>query len=49
MSADQPKVWNEGLEITENENATGAGNGTNKPSWVSDAMNTISASVSIFE
>jgi hypothetical protein len=49
MSADQPKVWNEGLEITENESATGAGNGTNKPSWVSDAMNTISASVSIFE
>ncbi|WP_321279860.1 hypothetical protein [Marinifilum fragile] len=30
----------DGLTVTENENATGAGNGKNKPSWLSDALNT---------
>ena len=30
-----------GLSVTENENATGAGNGIAKPDWVSDAFNTL--------
>lgn len=45
---DGTKVWDSRLTITENANATGAGNGTDKPTWVSDAMNTISAGVKIF-
>lgn len=49
MSEGQSKVWDERLSVTESESATGAGNGINRPSWVSDAMNTITSSVSIFE
>lgn len=43
-----PKVWDERLVITENANATGAGNGTGRPSWVSEAMNTTSNGSKIF-
>ncbi|MBN1115980.1 MAG: hypothetical protein JXA77_02160 [Bacteroidales bacterium] len=31
----------DGLTVSENESATGAGNGLNKPSWLSDALNTV--------
>jgi hypothetical protein len=31
----------DGLTVTESESATGAGNGTGKPDWLSDALNTV--------
>lgn len=42
------KVWDSRLVVTEKSDATGAGNGVNRPSWVSNAMNTIGTGVVIF-
>jgi hypothetical protein len=44
----QTKAIN-GLSITENANATGAGNGTGKPAWMSDALNTATDGTKILE
>lgn len=41
-------VFDPALKYTENEKATGAGNGVNRPSWVSDAMNATSNGSKIF-
>ena len=49
MSEGQSKVWDVRLTVTENASVTGAGNGLDRPTWVSDAMNTISSTVKIFE
>jgi len=45
---DGVKAWDNRLVINETNNATGAGNGLDRPTWVSDSMNTISAGVTIF-
>ena len=39
----------EGLTVTENENAKGAGAGTSKPSWLSDALNSVDATTKVVE
>ncbi|MCW0484827.1 hypothetical protein [Gaoshiqia sediminis] len=47
MAAGQTKAVS-GLSMTESDTATGAGNGKDKPSWLSDALNTIATGVTIF-
>ena len=47
MTAGQSQAMS-GISVTENTNASGAGNGTDKPSWLSDALNTIETGVTIF-
>jgi hypothetical protein len=38
----------DGLTIGENLEATGAGNGINKPDWMSDALNTVNETTTVF-
>ena len=38
----------DGLTISENVEATGAGNGVNKPDWMSDALNTVNSTTTVF-
>jgi hypothetical protein len=38
-----------GLTFTEDAGATGAGNGINKPDWLSDALNTVDASTKVID
>lgn len=47
MKPGQTKAVN-GLTVTENVEAIGAGNGINKPDWMPDALNTIDASTTVF-
>ena len=47
MATGQTKAVS-GLSLTENDAATGAGNGIGKPAWLSDALNTIATGVTIF-
>lgn len=42
------KVFDSALTITENASATGAGNGENRPAWVSDSMNKTTDGKTIF-
>ncbi len=37
----------DGINFVENEAATGAGNGVKKPSWLSDALNTVDATTKV--
>ena len=38
-----------GLTVGENADATGAGNGIEKPSWMSDALNTVNSTTKVIE
>jgi hypothetical protein len=38
----------DGLTVSENVEATGAGNGVNKPDWMSDALNTVNSTTTVF-
>ncbi|WP_421921027.1 hypothetical protein [Marinifilum sp.] len=47
MKTGQTKAVN-GLTISENVEALGAGNGINKPDWMPDALNTVDGSTTVF-
>ncbi len=48
MTEGQSKAVN-GLTVGENDGAVGAGNGTDKPDWLPDALNEVESGVYIFE